>query len=261
MTMHSFLPRDYEAPKTSGGNYMKLMDGENKIRILSKPIFGWEDWDQKKPIRFAYHEKPAKPIDAKRPIKHFWAFVVWNYREEKIQILEITQANIRNSIEGLSNNEDWGAPFFYDLKIMKTGEKMETIYTVNPCPHKPLSEGIKKAFYDNRCYLEALFTGEDPFSPANTRYTPAGFDESSDSVDFDRADDENAVNPFDQLKTEIALDGLPLNNLFEYVMQKAAKQKVTVEKYIEAALNPNVLPQFKKAYAEEMAKSPNRKAS
>ena len=87
----SFLPQDYTSPK-SFNNYMKLQEGENKIRILSRPIIGWEDWLNNKPIRFRMSEKPAKPVDAKKPIKHFWAFVVWNYAEEQIQILHLTQA-------------------------------------------------------------------------------------------------------------------------------------------------------------------------
>ncbi len=90
----SFLPENYESPKQSG-QYMKLADGDNRIRILTRPVMGWEDWQDKSPVRFAFDNKPLKSIDPKKPIRHFWAFVVYNYNEQKIQILNITQATIR----------------------------------------------------------------------------------------------------------------------------------------------------------------------
>lgn len=163
MTTENFLPETYEAPKGSS-NYMKLSKGENRFRILSKPIIGWEDWKDKKPIRFAMNEKPSSPIDPKKPIKHFWAMVVWNAIEEKVQILEITQSTIQGAIQNLSKDSDWGSPFEYDIKITRSGDGMETEYTINPVPHKPVTEEIKKAYFDKQPIdLTALFSGGDPF--------------------------------------------------------------------------------------------------
>lgn len=176
--MTTFLPEDYEAPSASG-NYMKFAQGENKIRILSQPILGWEDWTaDKKPVRFRYKNKPAQPIDPARPVKHFWAMIVWNYKEERIQILQITQASIRGAIEALSENEDWGAPYFYDIKITKKGEKVETEYNVAPVPHKPTSEAIRKAFHDRPINLEALFDNADPFAITDKGFTVGIFDDA-----------------------------------------------------------------------------------
>lgn len=173
-----FLPQDYEAPK-SGDNYMKWQDGENKFRILTQPVLGWEDWIDKKPKRYRMKEKPAKPYDEKKPLKHFWSFVVWNYGEEKIQILQVNQASIRNYIEALVKDESWGSPYFYDIKVFKKGEGMETEYLVNPVPPKPLNPLIKDEFNKKRCNLEALFDGEDPFSPDWEMYSPGMFEEPS----------------------------------------------------------------------------------
>lgn len=157
-----FLPQGYEQPKT-GSNYMKLKAGENKFRILSKPIIGWLDWQDKKPLRFPFNKKPLKPIDPEKAIKHFWAFVVWNYSEEQINILEITQSSIQSAIKSFTDEADWGSPFGYDIKIVRTGEKMETEYKVMPVPHKPVTAEIKKAYADKPVNLEALFDGADPF--------------------------------------------------------------------------------------------------
>jgi hypothetical protein len=168
----NFLPEDYQAPKPVSQNYFKLQDGENRVRILSRPVIGWEDWTlDRKPVRFRMNEKPAKSIDAKKPVKHFWAFVVWNVNQEEIQLMQITQATIRSSLEALSKDNDWGSPFEYDIKIFKKGEKMETEYTVNPVPHKPVSAYIIQAFKDKPINLSALFTDEDPFSSFETGVT------------------------------------------------------------------------------------------
>lgn len=176
----NFLPQDYQAPRTAGA-YMKLCEGENRFRILTAPAIGWEDWLDKKPVRYRYDAKPAKSIDPAKPIKHFWAFIVWNCIEERIQILQITQATIRNTLETLCKDTDWGAPYFYDIKIIKTGEGKNTEYAVTPLPHKPVSESVKKAFYETPCNLDALFTGDDPFSPGSAQ-TPGVFD--SDELDI-----------------------------------------------------------------------------
>ena len=171
----SFYPQGYKLPQASN-HYMKLNDGENKFRMLSKPIVGWEDWDQKKPIRFKMDKKPESSIDPKKPVKHFWAMIVWNYQEEQIQILQLSQATVRSQIDGLINDKDWGSPFDYDLKIIKSGEKTDTEYKVNPLPHKPVSNQIKQAFYDKPCNLEALFINADPFSKEWKEFTQPVFE-------------------------------------------------------------------------------------
>ena len=180
----SFLPTNYKAP-ASTGNYMKLQDGDNMIRILSEPILGWEDWDNKKPIRYKFDNKPMNSVDPEKPIKHFWAMIVWNYVEEEIQILQITQAGIRKAIESLSNDESWGAPYFYDIKITKEGKELKTKYSVNPRPHKKLDPRIKEAFLEKPCSLNALFSNGDPFN-ASGNYTNGIFEKDikADEVPF-----------------------------------------------------------------------------
>lgn len=159
---NDFLPTEYEVP-ISGGGYMRLKDGENKFRILSKPIIGWVDWDNNKPLRFQFKNKPEKSIDPTKKVKHFWAMIVWNYADSAINILEITQASIQKSITDLIKDEDWGAPYRYDIKIIRKGEKMETEYSVNPSPHKPITDDMQTAFAAKPINLDALFEGKDPF--------------------------------------------------------------------------------------------------
>lgn len=158
---NDFLPVNYETPAGSA-NYMKLQKGENKFRILSKPIIGWLDWKDKIPYRFIMSEKPEKPL-TDRPIKHFWAFLVWNYQAQSVQILEITQVSIQKTIQDLSKDDEWGAPFFYDIKVTRKGEDLNTEYSVTPSPKKDLTDEIKKAALEKPAYLEALYEGADPW--------------------------------------------------------------------------------------------------
>ncbi len=159
---NDFLPQGYEPPKQVSG-YMKLTEGEHKFRILSKPIVGWLDWIDKKPLRFPLDKKPAAPIDPERPIKHFWAMVVWNYADEAIQILEVTQASIQKRITALANDPDWKDPKNYDLKIVRTGKGMDTEYVVSPVPHKEITPEVIEALVKKPVKLEELFSGGDPF--------------------------------------------------------------------------------------------------
>lgn len=164
--MTDFLPNGYKRPEPSGGNYAKLEDGANKFRILSRAIVGWLYWTtENKPVRLKERPEHA-PIDMREgdKIKHMWAFVVWNYRDSKVQILELTQASIQGPLEDLVMSEDWGSPTAYDITITKTGQKLDTEYTVMPSPKKAVPEEAHKAYREARINLEALFAGADPFA-------------------------------------------------------------------------------------------------
>lgn len=198
----NFLPADYEAPK-SNSPYMKLEEGENRFRILSAPIIGWEDWNDKKPVRFRFNAKPDKPIDPLKPIKHFWAFIVFNYVDAKIQILEITQASIRKRLEFLSKDSDWGSPFGYDIKVVKTGQQKDTEYSVNPCPQKPIDSGIKELFAATPIDLEELFRGGDPFV-AQGAYRTKAFWEKDESAEVKSTDPLITKDQAKEIDDEIA---------------------------------------------------------
>ena len=101
-------------------------------------------------------------------IKHFWGVPVWNYAESAVQILEITQATIQAGITDLVQSEDWGNPRGYDITINRKGEKLNTEYTVQPSPHKPLDEKIRAEFESKKLNLDALFEGGAPFAAAST---------------------------------------------------------------------------------------------
>lgn len=159
--MNDFLPAEYETPSSGGGNYAKINDGENKFRILSKPVLGWVGWKDKKPMRSHYGKKPDLVFD--QPVKHFWAVIVWDYADKAIKVLEITQSTIQTAISDLSRSEHWGAPYDYDILITKSGRDKNTKYTVLPLGKKKVSDDIHKAALDKPCYLDNLIVNQDPF--------------------------------------------------------------------------------------------------
>ena len=170
--MESFLPKGYEVPKTPG-LYMKLEQGDNKFRILSPAITGFEFWTaENKPVRVKEYPNtlPAN-IRPDSKIKHFWAFIVWNYKDSAVQILEITQATIQQMVNDLVISSEWGNPLGYDITIARKGEKLETEYTVRPSPHKEVAKDVKKKFEETDIKLDALFEGKDPaFDPKDVPF-------------------------------------------------------------------------------------------
>lgn len=165
----TWLPQGYEVPKQQG-NYFKFEKGTNKFRVLSAPIMGYIYWNSSgKPVRLKNYT--TLPSDIRldmdgnpEKIKHFWAFVVWSYKAEKLQILEITQATIQSAMQELVTNEDWGDPQQYDITVSKKGEKLDTEYTVTPSPVRDMPEAAKTAKRTIPVNLNALYTGADPFS-------------------------------------------------------------------------------------------------
>lgn len=192
-----------ELPKTMG-NYLKFEQGANKFRILSEPIMGWEYWteakskEKSKPIRSV--ERPSViPLDADiskgwNP-RYFWAFVVWNLNAKRLQILEITQKGLLKGLQDLINNEDYGNPQEYSITVTRTGEGLESEYTLVPSPPKPVPADIKKIYEETPIRLSALLDGEDPFNAPEKEIETTEEDLSGTSEDLSGTSFDDSV-PF-----------------------------------------------------------------
>lgn len=174
-----FIPEGYIAPATGGG-FAKIEAGENKFRILSSPLPMWVLWSDKNPKRVPYtSEKPAMPTGINPTVKHAWALVVWSYKDSAIQILELTQATLRDPLTAYSQNESWGHPKKYDVIFTKTGSgKDGTKYSFTAIPPAPVSQDILDAYLQNPVDLTQLFVDNgNPFisnsSPAANATPPA----------------------------------------------------------------------------------------
>ena len=169
--MSDFLPPNYTVPQ-SGGNYYKLVQGENRLRILAGfsdgAVMGLEYWNtENKPVRHRMGEQFTleNAKDGSSP-KHFWAMPVYDYKEGKVKVFEITQKSLQKSLSELSKDEDWGNPTGYDIAISRSGEGIETEYGLVPKPKKALPKEALVAWEEaksNNLNLGDLFDGGDPF--------------------------------------------------------------------------------------------------
>lgn len=155
---------------------MKFQPGINTFRIFGKPLMGNEIWvieddGKKRPVRVPMGteflpedlKKAEKDKEGNVVKKHFWAVVVWNYKEQSVQVLEITQKSIIKSLLSFAENPKWGNPNGYDISVTKNGSGMETEYLTDHDPKEELPVDIKKKLEATSINLEALFSGDDPF--------------------------------------------------------------------------------------------------
>jgi hypothetical protein len=163
------IPKGTEIPKGSS-QFAKLQDGKNRFRFLSEVVLGWEMWKGNKPYRQEGSECKFKPDDAdlnkngKPALNYFWAMVVWNYNDKKIQVLELTQKTIMSPLYDLEQNPDWGDLRNYDIEINKKKEGDKTTYNVLGIPPKALSEEITKLYAESDVNLKKLFEGKYPMN-------------------------------------------------------------------------------------------------
>lgn len=156
-----FLPKDYSIP--SATSFMKFEQGDNKFRALSSVITGYLYWTtENKPVRSKEFPKetPNIQLDDKgniKPVNHFWAFIVWDYKTKKVSLLEITQKSVMKGIEGLLKDGDWGNPLTYDINVKKEGSGLSTKYTIVPANKKPVSADIEELLKKSEIVLEDLF--------------------------------------------------------------------------------------------------------
>jgi|ERR1700733_6870418 len=171
--MENFFPTsDYKVPTSS--NYMKFMEGENTFRVLSSAIVGYEYWNtNQKPVR-SKEEFEGIPDDIKMvknergesvpsPISHFWAFVVWNYNDKRIQILEVKQKGIMQTMQTYIKNPKWGSPKEYDFIVNRVGSGFDSTYSVAVNPKAPLEKSIEEMYAARSINLNALYEDKDPF--------------------------------------------------------------------------------------------------
>jgi hypothetical protein len=163
----SFISDEFIQSSSNAGSYFKPKKGvNNKVRILSeRAMEGYVQWTQdSKPMRWKYGEnKPEANYQADTRPRKFLATAVWNYDAEQVQVWEITQKSIMDSINEIARDPDFGHPNGYDLKITRTGEGLETQYQIIPHSAALLPE-VEAAMQNPGVNLEALLHGEDPFA-------------------------------------------------------------------------------------------------
>lgn len=107
-------------------------------------IRGWKFWvegginpatNQEERGRMIYLPEEAK-VDPHTKPKFFWGFVVYNYKYEMIQIMEIISTQIKEPLMGYFHDPQWGDPRGYDIVISREGIGLKTRSQMRPGPNK-----------------------------------------------------------------------------------------------------------------------------
>jgi hypothetical protein len=158
--MSGLLPQDYEIPSSgSGGLFAKLEKGENRFRILAKPVFGYIYWNESTPVRVKY----TADVPTGEKAKHFWHLPVW--MDNEVKYMEIDKATVLKDLAALDSNKEWGNLLEYDVIVTRSGEMLETKYNTNPCKPTKLTAEATEAWKDTKAeyskYIaEELFSSE-----------------------------------------------------------------------------------------------------
>lgn len=260
--MSTFMPEGYLNLKQEKNywNTSKMKEGDNRIRIVGKPIAGWMDWQGKVPMRYRPDQKPKVSFDPTKPAKAFWTLFAWDYVREGLYVLEISQASLIKALMAVSQDADWGDFTKYDIKINKQGSGKETRYTLTPLPPKPLNATIEEAIKNTPVRLEALFEGGDPWDDleplkvhkqtgepiviGRTKFEPEEGQIMSISTVFE---------PREKLQDILSSAGFDVSTLETYAQYLADKGKHTVEHIYATALEDKHTEMFKKSYAKWLA--------
>lgn len=164
----SNFPNNYSVPTSTSGSYMTLED-VNNIRILKAPVIGQQYWVEledgtRKPKRV----KLDTSIDVSEisinkygnlSLSHWHGYVVFDYADSSVKVLNVTQKSIQKAIVDLDKNEDWGDITKYDIRI--TRDEDGKGYTVTPKPPKPLTKEQQEIVDNTYVNLEALYVSEE----------------------------------------------------------------------------------------------------
>ena len=183
--------RDASKTGGSGGNYLNpsSIDKDQTVRISilgSKSLGGYECWVTKEGKRFSmkFNTEPTREdlktradeegveLTGDEKPKGFYAFFVWSYEEECVQVFQFSQQGLIDPIiANLSDEEISQEPWAFDFKISTNGlSGMDKRYQVACVPGKRRQEKVNKqieAAFDEvmnqGADLSNLLVGADPF--------------------------------------------------------------------------------------------------
>ena len=183
---------------TGGGSYLNpssITEDTVRISFLTNPdptaessIAGYEVWvadaeGKRKGMRFSSEptrediaerakEMKLEPVGDEK-IKAFYAFAVWNYDTETVQVFQFSQQGLCDPITNyLSEEEIEAEPDTWDFKLGSTGQGLDKRYSVFALPghrrKEPVAKKVNAAWEkvrDDGFDLTQLFAGGNPFKP------------------------------------------------------------------------------------------------
>lgn len=165
----------YELPIMES-KYVKFDEGENRYRVLSRRITGWLYFNhQGKPVRVRKKEDIVfsnigenKNGWGKSNPSHFRSFVVRDYKNKCISILELRQIGILQAFDAQLREDWYEDPTTYDIKILRKWVGLDTKYTFSVGKVSPISRDIVDAFSNTPINLDLLYEGGDPYAVSST---------------------------------------------------------------------------------------------
>lgn len=122
----------------SGGasKWMKLKEGANRIRIVSNAVGIWKAFDRETKTAQVYMTLEAAKTN--KDAKSRYVFYVLDRADGGVKQLEVG-VGVAGELRALAVNDDWkfeGEMFPFDVTITRSGQGLETAYTVTPSPKK-----------------------------------------------------------------------------------------------------------------------------
>ena len=156
--------------------------------LIEQPLEFFECWgedENKKPMPFRFVEDPS-PADialemgdnytrrmdreGKGPekVKFAMAVPVYNYDNESVEILSLTQKTLQQELDDISQMDDYQDLTAWDFVLGRTGAKLETKYTLRPVPRKKASNAMLETEWAKALKqgfdITRMLEGGNPFS-------------------------------------------------------------------------------------------------
>lgn len=159
-TMPKFIEdtTTYDIP-SGGGNFLKLEDGANKIRICTKAleVTYHEDKSGGKYSTTICADEGCELCKAGKPKKFKYAYLILNRKDNKPYIYE-SPITVFRQIVAYESNAEYGDIRKYDITINKEGIARNTTYTIMPSPKKSeLTDTEVKMIAESGVSLEAAY--------------------------------------------------------------------------------------------------------
>lgn len=130
----------------TGSDYMKLNEGDNVVRIVTKPYQFQVCWLKdtsgvSRKVRSAL-SKDCPLVKRGEKLQKRWYVGVIERRSNACRILEVS-SQIMAGVKNHADDQDWGDPRGYDINIKRAAPGSQPLYSVLAKPKKPLTDEEK----------------------------------------------------------------------------------------------------------------------
>ena len=142
----------------AGADFMKLENGDNRIRIVSAPARINAHWEKtvdgkNKKVICSGHDCPLCE-KGERAVARYQIQVIDRAEPDKIKVLDCGK-QVMNAISAYTTDPDYGDPTEYDIKIKKEGSGRDTHYSAVAVPRKvPLTAAEQEMVKNARSLRE-----------------------------------------------------------------------------------------------------------